>query len=199
MQLTKREKAIIVGTLLGDGCLERNGNHIRLRLEHGIAQESYVLWKFEALKRVVTAGSPMHVHAYHKNHNRYYDSLRVYTYSTPLLEEYWKDFYATGRKIVPENIKTLLQNPLSLAVWLMDDGYKRNDCNAFRFNTDMFSQKDQYRLCDTLRENFGIESTLHKKGKYWNVYVPQKSSRMLVKMIKRHILPDFQYKIALAP
>ena len=198
MQITERQHAIILGTMLGDGCLERNGKNIRLRLEHGISQQEYLMWKFTELNTLVT-GKPMNVRALHKKSNKFYESLRIYTYSNVALEQYWNMFYPEGKKKVPKEIGCLLTHPLSLALWFMDDGYKRNDCNAFRLSTDGFEESDQRILCDTLSKNFGISSTLHRKGATWNIYIPQKSSRRFVEVIKPFTVPSLRYKITLAP
>jgi LAGLIDADG DNA endonuclease family len=198
MQLSNRQRAIIVGTLLGDGCLERNGRNVRLRIEHGITQESYVLWKHKELKSLIT-GRPMNVHAFHKKNQCFYDSLRIYTFSDSTFEFYWNSFYPNRKKVLPLNISELLTEPLSVAVWFMDDGYKRNDCNALRLSTDSFQQSEQQILCEVLKKNFGIDSTLHKKSRWWNIYIPQKSSKRFVELVKPYIIPSLQYKIALAP
>ena len=81
----------------------------------------------------------------------------------------------------------------------MDDGYKRNDCDAFRFNTDSFGRSEQQMLREVLEKNFGIDSTLHKKGKWWNIYIPQKSSKRFVELVQPYVIPSLGYKIALAP
>jgi hypothetical protein len=198
MELSSRHRAIIVGTLLGDGCLERNGKNVRLRLEHGVAQESYVLWKYKELGSLIT-GKPMTVHAFHKKNRCFYDSLRIYTFSDSIFESYWNSFYPDTKKVLPSNISELLTDPLSVAVWFMDDGYKRNDCNAFRLGTESFQKSEQEHLCRILKKNFNLDSTIHKKGKWWNIYIPQKSSRKFVEIVKPYIIPSLQYKIALAP
>lgn len=198
MQISNKQHAIILGTILGDGCLERNGRNVRLRLEHGIAQAEYLLWKYTELNTLIT-GKPMPVHALHKKSNKFYESLRIYTYSDSALEQYWYMFYQTGKKKVPRDIFSLLNDPLSLAVWFMDDGYKRNDCNAFRLNTDGFEESDQQLLCETLEKNFGLISNLHKKGATWNIYLPQHSAKKFVEIVGSFIVPSLRYKIALAP
>ena len=81
----------------------------------------------------------------------------------------------------------------------MDDGYKRNDCNALRLNTDSFSLPEQRLLQSALEKNFEIKSTLHRKGEYWNIYIPESSVRRFVQIIKPYILPSIAYKISLAP
>lgn len=198
MQLSQRQDAIITGTLLGDGCLERNGKYVRLRLEHGISQKSYLLWKYNELKDVIT-GDVMSLHYYHKVNKCFYDSFRAYTFSNQIFNTYWNIFYLNKKKIVPLRIQSILKNPLSLAVWFMDDGYKRNDCNALRLGTDSFTKDEQIILQSVLKSNFGIETSLHKKGKYWNIYIPQRESKKFVDMVKPFIIPELTYKIALTP
>ncbi len=197
MQITKRQNAIIIGTLLGDGCLERNGKYCRLRLEHSNNQKLYLLWKYKNLKNI--SGKVMPLHYYHKVHKKFYDNTRVYTFSDKIFDFYWNIFYRTGKKTIPSNMASFLIDPLSLAVWLMDDGYKRNDCNAFRLSTDSYTKNEQCTLQSVLKNNFGIDSTLHKKGKYWNVYIPERESKKFVSLVKKYIIPSLSYKIALTP
>jgi hypothetical protein len=198
MQLTDIQFALVIGTVLGDGCLERNGNHIRFRIDHGSEQKQYVLWKYKLLKNLVSK-IPREVEYFHEKHDKLYTSVRFSTRSLASLDYFHEIFYISGKKKVPDSIADLLIHPLSLAVWLMDDGYKRNDCNAFRFNTDMFERKELRYLCDALFHNFGIECTLHKKGKYWNIYIPQKSAHKFVDIVRPYIIPSMLYKITLAP
>jgi len=148
---------------------------------------------------MLTDASPMKVKAFHKKQQKTYISWRAYTKTSPVFDEIRQLFYSSGKKIVPKNIKQLLTSPLSLAVWHMDDGYKRNDCNAFRINTDSFSREEHELLRETLRANFGIQSSIHRKGKYLNLYIPQKYAQHFVGLIQSHIVPSLSYKIALAP
>ena len=198
MLLTQRQDAIVIGTILGDGCLERNGKNVRLRLEHSKDQRSYLLWKFKELKSIVT-GSIMKIRAYHKINRRFYESYRAYTFTDEAINYYWNMFYLKNKKVIPVNIGKLLTNPLSLAIWFMDDGYKRNDCNAFRLGTDSFGLEGQIMLQKVLLENFGIETKTHKKGKYWNIYIPERESKKFVNIVKPYIIPRFEYKITLTP
>lgn len=54
-KLTKRQKEILIGMLLGDGCLEKNGRNVRLRIDHGTKQKDYLDWKYEELQNLATA------------------------------------------------------------------------------------------------------------------------------------------------
>ena len=198
MHITSRQDAIIIGSLLGDGCLEQNGKSARLRLEHGHIQKSYLEWKYKELNGLTT-GSVMHVHYYNKTRKVAYDSYRMYTYSNQVFDHYRNIFYPKNKKIIPLELASLLKDPLSLAIWFMDDGYKRNDCNALRLSTDSFTKDEQYILQSVLKENFGIETSVHKKGKYWNLYVPERESKKFVSLIRSYVVPELSYKITLTP
>lgn len=141
----------------------------------------------------------MKVRAYHKINKCFYDSYRAYSFSHEAMQYYRDIFYLDNKKIIFRNIDELLKSPLSLAVWLMDDGYKRNNCNAFRLGTDSFSLEEQKLLQKVLLKNFSIETKIHKKGNYWNIYIPERESKKFVAMVKRYIIPEFTYKITLTP
>ena len=65
MLLSSRQKEILIGTILGDGHLERNGNGVRLRVDHGMHQAEYLKWKYEEFKNLAT-NRPRLIRAYHK-------------------------------------------------------------------------------------------------------------------------------------
>jgi LAGLIDADG DNA endonuclease family len=55
IQLTSREHAVIIGSLLGDGFMQRSTsltNKSRLRFCHSIKQKEYVDWKRTSLTRL---------------------------------------------------------------------------------------------------------------------------------------------------
>jgi len=82
----------------------------------------------------------------------------------------------------------------------MDDGYKRNDCNALRISTDIFPFDEQSLLVECLEKNFGIYSAIHKKGiNAHNIYIPEKSAKRFCEIIKPHIINSLLYKVSLTP
>lgn len=193
------EHDLLIGSLLGDGCLERNGRYVRLRIAHGLKQKTYLDWKYRALRRIACA--PRFVEgAMHKKAQRRYPRWEFSTRSIPMLEHYWQCFYARdGKRSLPTHLDRMGITPRALAVWFMDDGYKRNDCNALRINTDSFSLKDQYGLQKLLRKQFSIETKVHKKGEYWNIYIPVKEAKKFCELIRPFVIPSMRYKVSLTP
>lgn len=198
MGLTNRQEQILIGTILGDGHLELNGNNVRLRIDHSPEQKDYLFWKHSELKDLCPS-KPRVVRNWHSKREKVYERWHFSTLSLPVLNKFRETFYPSKKKIIPANIEQILKDPLSLAVWFMDDGYKRNDCNAFRLNTDCYSFKEQGLLQSCLKENFRIDSSLHKKGDHWNVYIPGHQSERFRQVIDPFILSSMRYKLPLAP
>ena len=131
------------------------------------------------------------------------DSLRLSTCSTYLIEmslsQYHTAWYqrrgpdSRTIKIVPVNIKQLLVDPIALAVWYLDDGTKRDNCNACRFATQSFSLNENELLVSCLKDNFGLVVTIEtwhpttsNKDNAWSVLAKQ-GWKFLI--LQRHHLP----------
>lgn len=197
--LTPTHRSVIVGSLLGDGCMERNGRYVRLKIGHGLSQKPYVNYKFRYLK-ALTSHQPRFVEGViHKTAKKQYSRIEFLTLSLPSLEEYWQKFYHAGAKRIPRDISEYFTDPLALAIWFMDDGCKRNDCNALRISTDSFSLPEQKILQRCLLMNFRIVTKIHRKGKFWNLYVPSGEAKKFCGIVKPFIIPSMKYKISLDP
>jgi len=194
MPLNERRLDIVIGTLLGDGCLEKNGKYVRLRTDHSERQKEYVFWKFQEMRDLVS-GKPRFVKYYDKRTRKIYKHWRFDTISTEEFLPYKDLFYTNGKKQVPFNIKELLINPLSLTVWFMDDGYKRKDCKGAYFNTQAYSGQGQRLLQEALEENFGIKTRIHWAGGKARIYIPSGEFSRFRNLIKREAIPCLEEKL----
>ena len=180
--LTERQKAIIVGCLLGDGTMRCKTNAL-LEVNHSIKQSEYVEWKFDELRDLVST----------KPHKRFGNAGRIaYRFTTkslPQLTEIYKKFYSAGKKIIPDNFQI---HPLSLAVWFMDDGCK--SYRALYLNTQKFKVIEQEKLSAMLKEQFGITATLNKDKKYYRLRIAVSSVDKFLEIIRPYLLPMFCYK-----
>ncbi len=196
--MTQKQDQIIIGSILGDGCLEKNGTNHRLRFFHSPKQIEYLFWKYNSLIDLTISRPKTSFTALQKKTKKRYLTCHFSTLTLKELNCYRELFYQNKKKIVPLKIKKLL-TPLALAVWYMDDGYKRNDCSALRINSDSFTLNEQQILKNALEENFNIEVHIHKKGKYFNLYIPSKYSQKFSKIVCPYIVPSMRYKLALTP
>ena len=107
--ISEEQKAIILGTLLGDGYIyqDRYGG-CRLEIKHSESQKDYVFWLHKKL-RTICPGVPKERIDNHQ--------WKFNTESNSDVISFRKLFYPKGVKIIPRNISEILINPLSLAMW----------------------------------------------------------------------------------
>lgn len=187
-------KETLHGTVLGDARLEWHGRGVRLTLNHAASQEAYIRWKWEELQDL--SPSPLHFHA-----EGAYPFWRFVTKPHPYLEELWHLFYPNGRKVVPSEIQGLLNTPKTLAVWFMDDGTHDRRTGAILFETQCFSRQEIERLQGCLWNHFHIKTSIHRsgRGRGLRLYVPVRSARRLVTIIKPYVIPAMGYKLPWSP
>lgn len=198
VNLTKRQQDILVGTILGDGCLEVNGKYVRLKVDHNIKQKQLTDWIFNEFRNFCSK-RPYFLDQSDVRTNKSYHHYRFSTLSSPVLNKYYLMFYQLNRKIVPENIKTLLKSSLSLAVWYMDDGFRRLDCNGIYLCTSAFTNLEQLLLIETLKVNFNLDARVHWAAGNARIYIPSSSAKMFCNLIKEYVLSDLSYKLISDP
>jgi|SRR3989344_7603711 len=183
--LTQIQKSLIIGSLLGDGYARiiKGRKNAFLEINHSIHMKEYVDWKYEILKDIVI--SPPKTRKGNGNRIAY----RFFTRQHPEITELFKLFYRNGKKVIPDfNL-----DPVSLAIWYMDDGSKCGT-SSYYLNTQQFTVEDQNKLLKQL-SNFGIEARLNKDKIYWRIRMLMSSIETFKKLVKATIVPSLQYKI----
>lgn len=195
LKLTKRQRAIVVGLLLGDGHLEtQNNKHTyRLKVEHSIAQADYVRWLFQELRDWIPASAP-----YVKIRANGERNVGFTTYSHSSLRFYGHQFYYEKKKLVPSIIAKITE-PISIAVWFMDDGSRKsNSHRTYVIHTLGYTKKDVELLQQMLEKKFNIGSRLHRqKEKYWRLYIPSNASATFELLIEKYVqaIPSMRHKL----
>lgn len=204
LRLSENQRALVIGSILGDGNLRIPGRNKEANfiIDQGKAQKDYVFWKYKIMREWVLTPPKKVVRVYHKDRTRKTISWRFLTISHPEFTKFYQMFYRKGKKIIPESIKKLLNNPLTLAVWIMDDGTKSGE--SFFLNTQNFTRKEQEELIRCLKENFGIEGKInihsYWKGKIlYRIRINSISLEKFYKLVGSYILPQFRYKFPLYP
>ena len=197
ISLTRNQKAILVGTLLGDGYLQKTGEkNARLRFEHGGKQKDYVLWKTHAFSRLFQ-GKPVQLHRVHPKTLKTYEYWRAQSSASPVLGKWRTLFYPDGKKQIPKNLAEILTESLALAVWYMDDGYYNpKDKNSFLY-LGKVSREEAECARDMLEKNFELSVRVYdKKEKGFALYFSTVETKKLHKLIRQHVvLPTFAYKL----
>jgi len=188
--LTSTQIEILIGSLLGDGTLRKQGTRTNALFEvnHSLQFSDYVDWKYEFFKEYVKTPPKSRK----SNGNRI--AYRFTTQSLPVFTEYYDKYYSLGKKIIPSNIK--LTNSI-LAVWFMDDGSKTR--NSFYINTQQFDIESQLLLIKCLERDFGIKSTLNSDKQYKRIRIRTESAKQLKNIVAPFTRPCFYYKLTMTP
>jgi len=183
--LTKVQESILIGSLLGDGTMRKKINAY-LEINHAYSQKILVDWIYSKFKNLVITPPKW------RKGNGKREAYRFFTRSLPELTPFYNKFFINGKKIIPDNLKL---NALSLAIWFMDDGSKSR--SAIYLNTQQPSVDEQNKLLFILKDQFKLDSTLNKDKIYFRIRVRSESSKIMVKIIEKYVLPSFRYKLPL--
>ena len=182
ISLTKIQRSLIVGKLLGDGHLEtqNNGKTYRLKIEHSEKQIDYVEWMFKILKPLVKTDIQTKINS---------KSVRFQTLSFGELRFYGQQFYKDGRKVIPKLFSKLIDE-LSLAIWFMDDGSKKSSKhNTYIIHSLGYTKKELRQVCEVLDRKFNLKFNLYKQNnKNWCMYLQSKSIGDFESMILPYVL-----------
>ncbi len=190
LSLNNLQKEVLFGSLMGDGCLIANSSqtNYRLQIEHSNRQKAYVFWKYEIFKNFVLT-PPKYL--------KLTRSWKFRTISHPELSDYHKVFYENRRKILPTDI-TFLSNPLTSAIWFMDDGGRLGNSGCL-LNIQNFTDEEAYRLRHFFRETFAIPATLQRNKRRFRLYIPSAYKLKWADHIGNYLRSEFRYKIPQAP
>lgn len=189
LSLSQEQRELVLGTILGDGCLitSRSGKSARLQVRHNIKHQEYVEWKYKFFSEWVQTPPRL---------DRFNNSWYFRTVSHTSLMEIKNLFYRGSRRFVPENIASILDSPFSLAVWLMDDGNGRPPYAAFRISSYGFGLEGNVLLKQCLESNFFLTSNINQDAKGYFLYIPTSNGSWLYKLVEPYIVPCMRYKFA---
>jgi hypothetical protein len=191
-KLTGRQQAVLVGTLLGDGCLAKHGRFHRLHIKHKEAHRVLAEFKRDVFADFVK----MPLHAFDQRlGEKCFPCVQFATRTSPLFTEWHARFYRE-RKIVPLDIAHYL-TPLSLTVWFMDDGAA--DHAGATLQTHSFTGEEVELLVQSLQDSFGLAVNPRRNRGRWIIYVRSAGMGRLRGILEPHLLPGFAYKIGLEP
>ena len=189
--VSDRQMEILAGSLLGDAYISKRG---AIQIEQGESQKRYLLWKYRELKSI-TSGKVSQVFRKKKT-GLMTSSYRFF--SKQYFRPWRKVMYRSGRKIIPVSVLDLI-TPLSLAVWYMDDGCKKNNYSIV-ISTDGFSAVSLKKLRAMLQERWFINTRIVVKitagKKYRRLTIGSYDLVRFFGLIRPYIIPSMQYKIS---
>lgn len=186
--MTRKQKDIVIGMILGDAYLQKTGKqNARLRLEQGISQRNYLEWKVAQLQNYFQSNIKV---LERKNFvwKKTYKYVRIQSTASPDFGKLRSIFYNNSQKIIPGNITTIFKNPLSLAVWFMDDGYYyHRDKIAYLYIPNFDNDSKRY-LTEMLKKNFNLLPIIKEKKKGSVLIFSVIETQKLISLIQKHII-----------
>lgn len=199
-----KEIDLLLGVILGDGCIYKLGNSYNLYIGHGENQKDYLQWKINLLNKCIfnnTLYMKSKMTSTLKQTNKQY--LQYYVTKTNKDFKLLYDIYHNEDK---ERLSTILKNiksDRSLAIWFMDDGsvFKRKrklkdgtityDAPTMKLCTHCFSKEENLQIIDWFKRRYLIEAKLvsetKRNVKYYYIRFNKKESYKIFKMIKKYI------------
>lgn len=199
MYLTEIQRSLIIGSLLGDGTMRigKGCVNANFKVEHGLMQKAYVFWKYRILQSFVYT-EPKVSYRYASDGERYQKSWWFRTIRHPILTDIYYMFYPgegyrNGKKHIPLQIFDLL-DPLSLAIWIMDDGsYSKGRIDI---STYPFLLEEIEMLAKVFGEKFGVTMRWYSdRDKGYRMCARKHETTKLVKLISPYVIPSLRYKV----
>lgn len=171
-KFTDIQEQILIGLLLGDGCVFRlkETHNSYLRVQRKLEDKKYNEWLYEEFKNFCNSGVKESSH-YNKDTNKNYPNCSFKTRLLPIFNSYREKWYVNKIKIAPQD---LILTPLIMAVWFCDDGsiFASNPNVPHRMGMELSTHgfsEDEVKflinlLCEKLHENFYL---CKGKGKFF--------------------------------
>ena len=186
---------ILIGSLLGDGTMEKDGNGYRFCFYQKGEHIEYLLWLHQELLRFgyCKENIPQIQSRVINNKLVYYCRFRSFTYSS--FDWIYEGFYGKGKKSIPHWIEQFL-SPIALAIWIMDDGaWIKN--RGIKLCTNCFSLSNIKRLVKILETKYKLKLAIHSAGSLnqYNIYIPKSNLFILKPLVMPYLHPYFLYKL----
>src|SRR5579872_1373834 len=174
---------VCIGSILGDGYLDKTTRGYSLRIHHGLKQIPYVDYKYSILRNIVNSSPKISGKAYYFR-----------TISHPIFSELRSVFYNNKVKTVPKLFLDNNFDSLAFAIWIMDDGSR--DKNQLRINTQCFSLEDNMWLIKFLQAKLGITATINLDKNKYRLRISYSSMSCLKDLVLPYIIPSMLYKLS---
>lgn len=182
---------MILGSLLGDMNIGKPRKHhptCRLALVHSTKQRELFMKKVEILGEFM--GDYKEYNYLDNRTNNTYSTIRGNSKSHKVFNDIYNKLYINGVKTITQEYLDMIDHPIALAYWFMDDG-----TNSGQIATNCFSLKEVQLLSSWLKSKFNIETTIHKSLKDYTLYIKACSRLEFDSIICTYIIPSMKYKL----
>jgi len=180
-QLNDIQKDLVIGSLLGDGHVDKRETQPIFIVSHAENQKDYLFWKYELMKDFMNISPTYYKEAYHNfGTDSKYLCQPHYRISSRI-----HNCFIQYREMSKRNLIDNL-NEFSLSIFALDDGY-RGDSNWEICLADI-PLKDRYHFIDIMKNRFDLDGIVENSDKRYMRFTA-KSSRKLDEIITS-IIPN---------
>lgn len=194
LKLTKEQREIVIGLLLGDAHFEtqNRGKTYRMKIEQSAIHRDYVDHLYQVFRKwVLTPPKTKSV----VTRNKLTQNYRFQTVNHGAFRYYAHQFYCAHKKCVPKLINRMLTQR-AIAYWFMDDGsIKSKESKGIIFNTQGYIKKDVERLVSVLKEKFSLKAKPRKQKEGYQIYISGDSYERFCNIVKPYLIKEMSYKL----
>lgn len=185
--MTRYEKTILIGTLLGDSWLTKSSNtSYRGGFTHKLPNLDYVKYKKDLLSRHCNSLT-------YKKVEIGYDQATVRLRSSPNMKELYEELYVDGKKKITKSILNYFTD-LSLALYYQDDGTKLNSKSKY-YNYSIAMYDYDVESLETFQNFLYKKWSLETTFSCGHLRIRARSKKKFHALIKPYIVPSMQYKL----
>lgn len=190
-QLSHIQEQMILGSLLGDMNIGKPRKHhptCRLALVHSTKQRELFMKKVEILGEFMRDYKEYDY--FDKRTNNTYSTIRGNSKSHKIFNDLYNKLYINGIKTITQEYLDMIDHPIALAYWFMDDG-----CNQGVLATNSFTEFEVDLLQEWLKKKWNITANKRHSGNYFILKIASESRLNFDKLISPYIIPSMQYKL----
>ena len=195
VELTNLQLQMILGSLLGDmsiGKIRHRHPTCRLYLVHSSKQKELFMKKVEILGEWM--GAYKEYNTFDSRTKKVYSTFRGSTKAHSTFNQIRNLLYPNGIKTITKEYLNLINHPIALAYWFMDDGTNRGV-----LSTNCFTYEEVQLLSNWLTNKWNINNTiqthLNKNKEYYTIYITMYSRKSFEQLIIPYVIPSMYYKL----
>lgn len=179
---------LIIGSLLGDGHIDKRETQPVFIIVHAENQKDYLFWKYELVKDLCNTPPTKYDTNTTIFGDKIYTRQSQYRFCTRIY-----DCLIKYRELSSNNLVDNLNN-FSLSIWMLDDGYRSE--SSWELCVASYNDNEREYIVDKLKNKFELDCKLKKDTRY--ITFTADSSRKLDNIILSIIPNDLdiiKYKI----
>lgn len=190
--LTTKQKEIINGALLGDGCLTKPKHGENCVFCYISKSRQHVEFVCNDFIEYSIQNGIVHNSFFDERTNNIYDRYNFRTQANIAFTKIYEKWYNNGNKIIP---KDLVLTPLTCLIWYIGDGCLTNlkRSQEIILATNCFLKEEQEQILLPQLQKF--EAKLRQcSGEQYRIIIPRRKIQDFLDYIGECPFPDYQYK-----